>query len=183
MKKDIVSTNGIKIIKSDERSVISQGGIRIQREKTPIKGELIKVEAPDLTPLTLSIETPCGTCRPLIRRGTQIPICVSRLFATTIDNQPSLEIHVLQGERERVQDNQSLVRFRVDGIPQASRGARQIEVIFNIDTNGILNITAKDKMSARELKVILVTVSPGLSDNEIEKMIRNNSKHKKDRQT
>ena len=178
MKKEDVSPNGIKIIKSDERSVISQEGIKTQREKNRIKGELIKVEVSDLIPLTLSIETLGGICTPLIKRGTPIPTCVSQLFATTIDNQPPLEIHVLQGERERVRDNQSLVRFRVDGIPQAHRGARQIEVIFNIDTNGILNITATDKMSAQELKVILVTISPGLSENEIEKMNRNNSKRK-----
>jgi molecular chaperone DnaK len=123
----------------------------------------------DVTPLTLGIETLGGVTTRLIERNTTIPTSKSEVFSTASDNQPQVEIHVLQGEREFAKDNRTLGRFTLDGIAPAPRGLPQIEVTFNIDANGILNVSAKDKQTGKE-QSIEITGSSGLSDEEIEKM-------------
>ena len=113
-----------------------QGGV--------LQGDVKDVLLLDVTPLSLGIETLGGVATKLIERNTTIPTSKSEVFSTAADNQPQVEIHVVQGEREMVADNKSLGRFILDGIPAAPRGIPQIEVIFNLDANGILNVTAKD---------------------------------------
>jgi len=134
-----------------------------------LKGEVKEVLLLDVTPLTLGIETLGGVATPLITRNTTIPTAKSQVFSTAADNQPSVEIHVLQGERPMAADNRTLGRFMLDGILPAPRGVPQIEVTFDIDANGILNVRAQDKGTGREQK-ITITVSSGLSKEEIEKM-------------
>ncbi len=123
----------------------------------------------DVTPLTLGIETLGGVRTPLIERNTTIPTSKSQIFSTAMDSQPSVEIHVLQGERAMAQDNRTLGRFMLDGIPPAPRGIPQIEVSFDIDANGILTVTAKDKATARSQN-ITIKDSSALSKEDIEKM-------------
>jgi len=123
----------------------------------------------DVTPLSLGLETLGGVCTKLIERNTTIPTSKSQVFSTAVDNQPSVEIHVLQGEREMAVDNKSLGRFMLDGIPPAPRGVPQVEVTFDIDANGIVNVKAKDKGTGKE-QSIRIEASSGLSDEEIEKM-------------
>ncbi|MCS6836019.1 MAG: molecular chaperone DnaK [Anaerolineae bacterium] len=130
----------------------------------------------DVTPLTLSVETLGGVATPLIERNTTIPIKRSQVFSTAADNQSQVEIHVLQGERPMAADNKSLGRFILDGIPPAPRGVPQIEVTFDIDANGILNVSAKDKATGREQR-ITITASSGLSKEEIERMKQEAEKH------
>jgi molecular chaperone DnaK len=125
----------------------------------------------DVTPLTLGIETLGGVMTPIITRNTTIPTAKSQTFSTAADNQPSVEIHVLQGERPMSQDNKSLGRFILDGLLPAPRGIPQIEVTFDIDANGIVNVAARDKGSGREQKITIQS-SGGLSKEEIEKMQR-----------
>jgi molecular chaperone DnaK len=134
-----------------------------------LKGEVKEVLLLDVTPLTLGIETLGGVATPLISRNTTIPTAKSQIFSTAADNQPSVEIHVLQGERPMAADNRTLGRFMLDGILPAPRGMPQIEVTFDIDANGILNVRAQDKGTGREQK-ITITASSGLSKEEIEKM-------------
>ena len=136
-----------------------------------LKGEVKDVLLLDVTPLTLGIETLGGVMTPIIQRNTTIPTAKSQVFSTAADNQPSVEIHVLQGERPMSQDNKSLGRFILDGILPAPRGIPQIEVTFDIDANGIVNVSARDKGSGREQK-ITIQGSSGLSKDEIEKMQR-----------
>ena len=124
----------------------------------------------DVTPLTLSVETLGGVSTPMIERNTTIPTKKSQVYSTAADNQTQVEIHVVQGERPMAADNKSLGKFILDGIPPAPRGVPQIEVTFNIDANGILEVTAQDKATGREQK-ITITASSGLSENEIEKMV------------
>ncbi|MDO4528115.1 MAG: molecular chaperone DnaK [bacterium] len=138
-----------------------QGGI--------LKGEVKDVLLLDVTPLTLSIETLGGIATPLIDRNTTIPCKKSEVFSTAVDNQPGVEIKICQGERKMAADNKLLGRFNLEGIPPAPRGVPQIEVTFDIDPNGILNVTAKDKGTGKEQK-ITITASSGLSKDEIEKM-------------
>ena len=138
-----------------------QGGI--------LKGEVKDVLLLDVTPLTLSIETLGGIATPLIDRNTTIPCKKSEVFSTAVDNQPGVEIKICQGERKMAADNKLLGRFNLEGIPPAPRGVPQIEVTFDIDPNGILNVTAKDKGTGKEQK-ITITASSGLSKEEIEKM-------------
>ncbi|MCW5887618.1 MAG: molecular chaperone DnaK, partial [Anaerolineales bacterium] len=123
----------------------------------------------DVTPLTLSIETLGGVATPLIERNTTIPTRKSQVFSTAADNQNQVEINVLQGERPMAVDNKSLGKFVLDGIPPAPRGVPQIEVTFDIDANGIINVTAADKATSRS-QHITITASSGLSDSEVERM-------------
>lgn len=145
-----------------------QGGV--------LQGDVKDVLLLDVTPLTLGIETMGGVRTPLIERNTTIPTSKSQVFSTAADNQPSVEIHILQGEREMAADNKTLGRFILDGIPPAPRGIPQIEVSFDIDANGILNVKAKDKATGREQSV-RIEASSGLSKEEIEKMKKDAELH------
>ncbi len=147
-----------------------------------LKGEVKDVLLLDVTPLSLGVETLGGVMTKLIPRNTTIPARKSEVFSTAEDNQSAVEIHVLQGERELARDNKSLGRFRLEGIPPAPRGVPQIEVTFDIDANGILNVTARDKATGREQK-ITITASSGLSKDEVERMVREAEIHaQEDRQ-
>ncbi len=141
-----------------------------------LKGEVKEVLLLDVTPLTLGIETLGGVATPLIPRNTTIPTSKSQIFSTASDSQPSVEIHVLQGERPMAGDNRTLGRFMLDGILPAPRGMPQIEVTFDIDANGILNVSARDKGTGKEQK-ITITASSGLSKGEVEKMQREAEAH------
>ncbi len=141
-----------------------------------LKGEVKDVLLLDVTPLTLGIETLGGVATPIIPRNTTIPTAKSQVFSTAADNQPSVEIHVLQGERPMATDNKSLGRFILDGILPAPRGIPQVEVTFDIDANGIVHVTAKDKGTGREQK-ITIQASSGLSKDEIERMQREAELH------
>lgn len=134
-----------------------------------LKGEVKDVLLLDVTPLTLGIETLGGVATPLITRNTTIPASKSQVFSTAADNQPSVEIHVLQGERPMATDNRTLGRFILDGILPAPRGLPQIEVTFDIDANGILSVKARDKGTGKEQK-ITITASSGLSKDEVSRM-------------
>jgi molecular chaperone DnaK len=134
-----------------------------------LKGEVRDVLLLDVTPLTLGIETLGGVSTPLITRNTTIPTSKSQVFSTAADNQPSVEIHVLQGERAMSGDNKSLGRFILDGILPAPRGVPQVEVTFDLDANGILNVSARDKATGKEQK-ITITAGGGLSKDEVEKL-------------
>jgi molecular chaperone DnaK len=147
-----------------------------------LQGEVKDVLLLDVTPLSLGVETMGGVTTRLIERNTTIPARKSETFSTAEDNQTAVEIHVLQGERELARDNKSLGRFRLEGIPPAPRGVPQIDVTFDIDANGILNVTARDKATGREQK-ITITASSGLSKDEVERMVREASMHaQEDRQ-
>lgn len=141
-----------------------------------IKGDVSDVLLLDVSPLTLGIETLGGVATPLIPRNTTIPTSKSQVFSTAADNQPSVEIHVLQGERPMAADNRTLGRFMLDGILPAPRGLPQIEVTFDIDANGILSVRAQDKGTGKEQK-ITITASSGLSKEEVEKMQKDAEAH------
>ncbi|HPD07985.1 molecular chaperone DnaK [Patescibacteria group bacterium] len=141
-----------------------------------LQGDVKDVLLLDVTPLTLGIETLGGVATPLIERNTTIPTSKSQIFSTAADGQTSVEIHVVQGERPMAADNKSLGRFILDGIPPAPRGIPQIEVTFDIDANGILNVKAKDKASGKEQK-ITITASSGLSKEEIERLRQEAEQH------
>lgn len=141
-----------------------------------LQGDVKDVLLLDVIPLTLGIETLGGVRTPLIDRNTTIPTSKSQVFSTAADNQPSVEIHVLQGEREMASDNKSLGRFILDGIPPAPRGVPQVEVTFDVDANGILNVKAKDKATNKE-QSIRIEASSGLSDDEVERMKKDAEAH------
>ena len=143
------------------RGAAIQGGV--------LQGDVRDVLLLDVTPLTLSIETAGGVSTPMIERNTTIPKKQSQVFSTYADNQTAVDIHVLQGERPMAKDNKLIGNFRLDGIAPAPRGLPQIEVTFDIDANGILNVSAKDKSSGKEQK-ITITNSSGLSKDEVEKL-------------
>jgi molecular chaperone DnaK len=145
-----------------------QGGV--------LAGEVKDVLLLDVTPLSLGVETLGGVMTTLIERNTTIPVRRSEIFSTAEDNQTAVDIHILQGERPMAADNMSLGRFRLEGIPPAPRGVPQIEVTFDIDANGILNVTAKDKATGKEQKVT-ITASTNLNKDEIERMIREAREH------
>ena len=140
-----------------------------------LTGEVTDVVLLDVTPLSLGIETLGSVFTRVIDRNTTIPVSKSQIFTTAADNQPSVDIHVLQGERKLAEHNVTLGRFQLTGIPSAPRGIPQIEVKFDIDVNGIVNVTAKDMATNKEQK-ITITSSSGLSDKDIEQMVRDSEK-------
>ncbi len=169
--KKIFGKDPMKGVNPDEVVAIGaaiQGGV--------LQGDVKDVLLLDVTPLSLGIETMGSVSTKLIERNTTIPTSKSEVFSTAADNQNQVEIHVLQGEREFASDNKSLGRFVLDGIPPAPRGVPQIEVTFNIDANGILNVTAKDKGSGKE-QSITIQGSSGLSKEEVEKMAKDAEAH------
>jgi molecular chaperone DnaK len=145
-----------------------QGGV--------LQGEVKDMLLLDVTPLTLSIETQGGVATPMIPRNTTIPTRKTETFSTAADNQTSVEVHVLQGERPLARDNRTLGKFHLDGIPPAPRGVPQIEVTFDIDANGILNVNAKDVATGKDQK-IQITSSSGLSKEDVERMAREAEAH------
>lgn len=169
--KKIFNKDPMKGVNPDEVVAVGaaiQGGV--------LQGEVKDVLLLDVTPLSLGIETMGSVSTKLIERNTTIPTSKSEVFSTAADNQNQVEIHVLQGEREFAADNKSLGRFVLDGIPPAPRGVPQIEVTFNLDANGILNVTAKDKGTGKE-QSITIQGSSGLSKDEVEKMAKEAEVH------
>jgi molecular chaperone DnaK len=148
-----------------------QGGV--------LKGEVKDVLLLDVTPLSLGIETLGGVMTPLIQRNTTIPTRKSEVFSTATDNQTSVEVHVLQGERQMARDNRTLGRFQLVGLPPAPRGVPQIEVAFDIDANGIVNVSAKDVATGKEQK-ITIAGSSGLSKDDVDRMVKDAEAHAAD---
>ena len=169
--KDIFGKDPLKGVNPDEVVAVGaaiQGGV--------LAGDVKDILLLDVTPLSLGIETMGGVSTKLIDRNTTIPTSKSEVFSTAADNQPQVEVHVLQGEREMAADNKSLGRFVLDGIAPAPRGVPQIEVTFNIDANGILNVTAKDKGTGKE-QSITIQNSGNLSKDDIEKAAKEAEEH------
>ncbi len=169
--KDFTKKDPNKSVNPDEVVAV---GAAIQ--SGVLKGDVKDVVLLDVTPLSLGIETLGGILTRLIERNTTIPTKKSETFTTAADNQTSVDIHVLQGEREMARDNKTIGRFRLDGIPPAPRGVPQVEVAFDIDANGIVNVTAKDMATGKEQK-ITITATSHLSDSEIEKMVNEAKEH------
>jgi len=144
-----------------------------------LSGQVKDVLLLDVTPLSLGVETLGGVMTQVIERNTTIPVKKSQIFSTAEDNQPAVDVHVLQGERQLVSDNISLGRFRLEGIPGAPRGIPQIEVTFDIDANGILNVSAQDKASGKEQKVT-ITASTNLDKAEIDRLVQDAKQHESD---
>jgi len=171
MVKEIFGKEPHKGVNPDEVVALGaaiQGGV--------LSGDVKDVLLLDVTPLSLGIETLGGVFTRLIEKNATIPTKKSEVFSTAADNQTSVEIHVLQGERELARDNKTIGRFHLDGIPPAPRGMPQIEVTFDIDANGILNVSAKDKATGKE-QSIRIEASSGLTEDEIEKMVKDAKAH------
>jgi molecular chaperone DnaK len=169
--KDLFGREGHKGVNPDEVVAIGaaiQGGV--------LKGEVKDLLLLDVTPLTLAIETLGGVATPMIPRNTTIPTKKTETFSTAADSQTSVEIHVLQGERPMAAQNRTLGKFHLTGIPPAPRGVPQVEVTFDIDANGILNVTAKDNATGKDQK-ITITSSSGLSKEEVEQMAKDAEAH------
>jgi molecular chaperone DnaK len=169
--KELFGKEGHKGVNPDEVVAVGaaiQGGV--------LQGEVKDMLLLDVTPLTLSIETQGGVATPMIPRNTTIPTRKTETFSTAADNQTSVEVHVLQGERPLARDNRTLGKFHLDGIPPAPRGVPQIEVTFDIDANGILNVAAKDLATGKDQK-IQITSSSGLSKEDVERMAREAEAH------
>ena len=169
--KEIFGKEPNKSVNPDEVVALGasiQGGV--------LAGDVDDILLLDVTPLSLGIETLGSVATKLIERNTTIPTKKSQIFSTAVDNQTTVEIHVLQGEREMAVDNKTIGRFHLDGIPPAPRGVPQVEVTFDIDANGILNVSAKDKASSKE-QSIRIEASSGLSETEIDKMVNDAKKH------
>lgn len=171
MVKDITNKEPNQTVNPDEVVAI---GAAIQA--SVLAGEIKDVVLLDVTPLTLGIETLGGVMTPLVPRNTTIPVSKSQVFSTADDNQSAVDIHILQGERPMSRDNKSLGMFRLDGIPPAPRGLPQIEVTFDIDANGIVNVSAKDKATNKEQK-ITITGTSNLNKDEIDNMVRDAESH------
>jgi len=139
-------------------------------------GEVKDILLLDVTPLSLGVETMGSVMTTMIERNTTIPVRKTEVYSTAADNQTAVDIHVLQGERPMAADNMSLGRFRLDGIPPAPRGIPQVEVTFDIDANGILNVTAKDKATGKEQKVT-ITASTNMSKDEVESKVQEARQH------
>ena len=172
--KAFISKELNKSVNPDEVVAVGaavQGGV--------LKGDVKDVLLLDVTPLSLGIETAGGICTKIVERGVTIPTKKTQVFSTYEDNQPAVSINVLQGERELARDNKSLGRFDLSGIPAAPRGVPQIEVTFDIDANGILTVSAKDKTTGKSQE-IKISGSSGLSDSEIEKMVKEAELHKEE---
>src|ERR671936_706160 len=169
--KELFGREGHKGVNPDEVVAVGaaiQGGV--------LKGEVKDLLLLDVTPLTLSIETLGGVATQMIPRNTTIPTRKTEMFSTAADNQTSVEVHVMQGERPMARDNRTLGKFHLTGIPPAPRGVPQIEVTFDIDANGILNVTAKDMATQKDQK-ITITSSSGLSKEEVERMAKEAESH------
>ena len=172
--KDIFGKESNKSVNPDEVVALGasiQGGV--------LAGDVDDILLLDVTPLSLGIETLGSVATKLIERNTTIPTKKSQIFSTAADNQTTVEIHVLQGEREMAVDNKTIGRFHLDGIPPAPRGVPQIEVTFDIDANGILNVGAKDKATGKE-QSIRIEASSGLSDSAVDKMVNDAKKHEEE---
>ncbi|TME90615.1 MAG: molecular chaperone DnaK [Chloroflexi bacterium] len=174
MVKQVFSKEPHKGVNPDEVVAI---GAAIQAGV--LKGEVKDILLLDVTPLTLGVETYGGVMTPMIPRNTTIPTSKTETYTTAADGQTSVEVHVLQGERPMATENKSLGRFILDGILPAPRGVPQIEVTFDIDANGILNVSAKDKATAKEQKIVIQS-SSGLSDAEIQRMVKDAEEHAAD---
>jgi molecular chaperone DnaK len=147
-----------------------------------LMGEVKDVVLLDVTPLSLGVETMGGVMTTIIERNTTIPVRRSEIFSTAEDNQPAVDIHVLQGEREMARDNRTLGQFKLEGIPLAPRGVPQIEVTFDIDANGILKVSARDKASGKE-QTVTISNSSNLDQAEIDRMVEEAKKYsEQDRQ-
>src|SRR5205085_2121816 len=169
--KELFGKEGHKGVNPDEVVAVGaaiQGGV--------LKGEVKDLLLLDVTPLTLAIETQGGVATPMIGRNTTIPTRKAEMFSTAADNQTSVEVHVLQGERPMASQNRTLGKFHLTGIPPAPRGTPQIEVAFDIDANGILNVAAKDMATGKDQK-ITITSSSGLSKDEVERMAKEAEAH------